>query len=112
MSSWEHASVGKHQIWFEIHHCCAIGDIDKLQSKASGGLVLNKTPYACSAAAAKCVLAACYMHMSSVMHIMTHILKCGAKHLLSRFPEVLQVTLGQVAEDVHQNNWKSCHHKG
>ena len=42
----------------------------------------------------------------------THILERGAKHLLSRFPEVLLVTLGQVAEDIHQNNWKSCHHKG
>ncbi len=47
-----------------------------------------------------------------MMHVMTHILERGAEHLFSRFPEVLQVTLGQVAEDIHQNNWKSCHHKG
>ena len=69
-------------------------------------------PHSCSVAAAKCVLAACYIHMISMMHVMTHILERGAKHLLSRFPEVLLVTLGQVAEDIHQNNWKSCHHKG
>jgi len=104
--------VGKDKIWSEIHYRRAVTGNDLLQYQASVGPLLNKTTYACSVAAAKSALAGQLIHRISMMHVMTHILERGAEHLFSRFPEVLQVTLGQVAEDVHQNNWESCHHKG
>lgn len=104
--------MGKHHIWSEIHQRCAFAGIDLLQCHASVGPLLHKTLYTCSVAAAKSALAGQLIHRISMMHVMTHVLERGAEHLLSRFPEVLQVTLGQVAEDIHQDNWKSCHHKG
>lgn len=103
---------GQGLIRSEIHRCCLVAGIDLLHYQASVETLLNKTPYACFFAAAKSAVAGQLKHMISMMHVMTHILERGAEHLLSRFPEVLQVTLGQVTEDIHQDDWKSCHHKG